>query len=114
MFGETCPPPPGASIFHWVWLYKIKTEENNRKKARAVCDGSTSGGQARVSGHTYAPTPDITDLRLFFALAALENKLVYGADVSNAFAEAAAPPQVYYMCVDTQFHEWWAAKGKLQ
>ena len=38
-------------------------------------------------------------LRLF-ALAALENKLVYGADVSNAFAEADAPAQVYYMRVD--------------
>jgi hypothetical protein len=112
MFGETCPLPPGASVFHWVWLYKIKTEENNRKKARTVCDGSTCGGQARVSGHTYAPTPDITDLRLFFTLAALENKLVHGADVSNAFTEAATPPQVYYMCVDTQFREWWAAKGR--
>jgi hypothetical protein len=53
MFGETCPPPPGASVFHRVWLYKIKTEENNRKKARAVCNGSTRGGQAQVSVLSY-------------------------------------------------------------
>ena len=111
MFGEPCLPPSNAAIFHWVWIYKIKQEENNRKKARAVCDGSTRGGQARVAGHTFAPTPDMTDLRLFFALAALENKLVFGADVSNAFAEADAPAQEYFMRVDAQFREWWISKG---
>ena len=111
MFGTPCTPPPQAAIFHWVWIYKIKTEDNNRKKARAVCDGSTRGGQAMIAGHTYAPTPDMTDLRLFFALAALENKLVFGADVSNAFAEANAPAQEYFMRIDTQFHDWWLAKG---
>jgi hypothetical protein len=25
MFGTPCPPPPGAAIFHWVWIYKVKT-----------------------------------------------------------------------------------------
>ena len=110
MFGTPCSPPPGASVFHWVWIYKVKEEDNNRKKARAVCDGSTRGGHAQINGHTYAPTPDMTELRLFFALATLENKLVYGADVSNAFAEADAPAQVYYMRVDNQFRDWWASK----
>ena len=52
MFGDPCPPPLDASIFHWVWIYKIKEEEQNRKKARAVCDGSTRGGQAQVHGPT--------------------------------------------------------------
>jgi hypothetical protein len=37
MFGTPCAPPPQAAIFHWVWIYKIKPEDNNRKKARAVC-----------------------------------------------------------------------------
>jgi hypothetical protein len=111
MFGTPCAPPPNAAIFHWVWIYKIKTEDNNRKKARAVCDGSTCGGQAMIAGHTYAPTPDMTDLCMFFApLAALENKLVFGTDVSNAFAEASAPEQDYYMRIDTPFTDWWLAK----
>jgi hypothetical protein len=112
MFGSPCPPPSGAYLFHWVWTYKIKTEDNNRRKARAVCDGSSRGGQVRIFGHTYAPTPDITDLRIFFALAALAGHLVYGADVSNAFAEADAPAQVYYMRVDAQFRDWWAHLGR--
>ena len=112
MFGSPVAPPPGAAIFHWVWIYKVKDEDNYRKKARAVCDGSTRGGQAQIHGPTYAPTPDMTDLRLFFALATLENKLIYGADVSNAFAEAAAPVQQYFMRVDVQFRDWWASKGR--
>jgi hypothetical protein len=45
----------------------------------------------------------MTELRLFFALAALENKLGYSADVSNAFPEADAPAQVYDMSIDNQF-----------
>jgi hypothetical protein len=103
MFGKPCPPTPERALFHWVWLYKIKTQENNLKKARAVCDGSTRGGQAQVKGQTYAPTPDMSDLRLFFALAALENKLVFGADVSNAFAEANAPEQAYRVFHDSDW-----------
>jgi hypothetical protein len=82
--------------------------ENAGSPLAAAGDG---GGQAMIAGHTYAPTPDMTDLRLFFALAALENKLVFGADVSNAFAEANAPAQEYFMRIDTQFHDWWLAKG---
>jgi hypothetical protein len=112
MFGTPCAPLPGHALFHWVWLYKIKEKENDLKKARAVCDGFTRGGQAQVQGQTYAPTPDMTDLRLFFALATLEGKLVFGADVSNAFAEADAPAQSYSMRVDVQFREWWANKGR--
>ena len=103
MFGLPCIPPPGAAIFHWVWTYKIKEEDNHYKKACAVCDGSTRGGHAQIIVQTYAPTPHMTNLRLFFALAALENKLVFGADVSNTFAEAHAPAQVYFMQIDVQF-----------
>jgi hypothetical protein len=77
------------------------------KKTRAIC-----GGQAQIHGPTYGPTlrPDMKDLRLFFALVALENKLIYGAGVSNAFAVvSAAPVQQYFMQVDVQFRDWWFA-----
>jgi hypothetical protein len=91
MFGNPCLLPEGASVFCWVWLYKITTEDSIRKKACAVCDGITRGGPAPVSGHTYAPTPDMTNLRLCFALSAIEHKLISGADVSHVFAEASTP-----------------------
>jgi hypothetical protein len=66
-----------------------------RKKARGVCDSSTRGGQVRTLDHTYASCVEQTSLRLFFALSALENKRIYGADVSNAFAEAPPPAQTF-------------------
>ena len=69
MFGELCAPPPNASIFFWVWIYKYKEVEQHYK-ACGVCDGSTRGGKARILGHTYAATPDMTDFRLFVALCA--------------------------------------------
>ena len=79
------------------------------KKTRAIC-----GGQAQIHGPTYGPTlrPDMKDLRLFFALATLENKLIYGAGVSNVFAAAAAPVQQYFMRVNVQFCDWWFATLK--
>ncbi len=50
---------------------------------------------------------DQTSSRLFYAIAAAENLLVYGADVSNAFAEAPPPKQGFYIYPDRAFHEWW-------
>ena len=107
MFGTPTVPPPNSAVFYWVWVYKIKEMENNRKKARAVCDCSTRGGAAHISGHTFAPTPDMVDLRLQVALAAQRGFTLYHADVSNAFAEAPRPEQMYYMRVDAPFAEWW-------
>ena len=33
--------------------------------------------------------------------------LVFGADVSNAFAEVPPPKQGFYVRPDRAFHEWW-------
>jgi hypothetical protein len=110
MFGTPTIPPPNASLFYWVWVYVIKVHENNRKKARAVCDGSTRGSASVVHGNTYAPTPDMVDFRIFVALAAKYNLKLYCADVTNAFAEAARPKQQYFMKVDAAFSNWWKTR----
>jgi hypothetical protein len=57
--------------------------------------------------HTYANSPDQTCARIFYALAAAENMVIFGADVSNAFAEAPPPKQGFYIRPDTAFHAWW-------
>ena len=70
-------------------------------------------GQAQIHGPSnYAPNPDMADFSIFFALATLEIKLIYETGISNAFAEAAAPVQQYYMRVDAQFRDWWTSKGR--
>jgi hypothetical protein len=115
MFGTPTVPPPNSPLFYWVWVYKVKEMEDNWKKARAVCDGSsTRGGAAHISGHTFAPTPDMIDLRLQVALVAQRGLALYHADVSNTFAEAARPEQMYYMHIDAPFCEWWNARFPTQ
>jgi hypothetical protein len=45
---------------------------------------------------------------IFYAIAAAKNLLVFGANVSNSFAEAPPPKQGFYIKPDRAFNEWWA------
>ena len=45
-------------------------------------------------------------------MAAAENLLIYGADVSNAFAEAPPPKKGFYIYPDKAFHNWWVNNKK--
>jgi hypothetical protein len=44
-------------------------------------------------------------------MATAESLKCYGGDVSNAFAEAPAPKQGFWIQPDGAFNEWWVAKG---
>ena len=61
--------------------------------------------------YTYANCVDHTSSRLFYAVAAAEDLLIYGADVSNAFGEAPPPKQGFYIHLDKAFRDWWLYKG---
>jgi hypothetical protein len=100
-----------AALFHSVWTYAIKAVDG-RKKARWACDGSPRSGQAKVLDESYANCVDQTSSCLFYAIAAVENLLIFGADVSNAFAEAPPPNQGFYIHPDRAFHEWWVKHKK--
>ena len=106
MFGTPVAAKDEDAIFHLVWTYNVKAVDG-RKKARCVCDGSTRSGQVQVLAETYANCVEQTSARLFYAVAAAENLLIFGADVSNAFAEAPAPKQPFFIRPDKAFHEWW-------
>jgi hypothetical protein len=106
MFGSPVAVESNEAVFNLVWLYGIKAVDGC-KKARCTCDGSTRSGQVRVLDETYANCVDQTSARLFYEIAAAENLIVYGADVSNAFAEAPPPKQGLYICPDKAFHAWW-------
>lgn len=96
MFGTPVPMSKEDAIFHLVWTYAIKAVDG-RKKARCVCDGSTRSGMVRILDETYANCVDQTSSRLFYAVSAAENLLIFGADVSNAFAEAPPPKQGFFV-----------------
>eukprot|EP00804_Cyclotella_cryptica_P013246 CCRYP_007032-RA/>CCRYP_007032-RA protein AED:0.39 eAED:0.39 QI:0/0/0/0.5/1/1/2/0/451 len=99
-----------SNVFHLVWTYTIK-ELDKRKKARCACDGSTRGGKVRVLDHTYANCVDHTTSRMFYAILAAENMLIFGADVCDAFSEAPAPKQGFYIQPGRTFCEWWVYLG---
>jgi hypothetical protein len=50
---------------------------------------------------------DQTSSCLFYAITAIENLLIFGADVSNAFAEAPPPKQSFFIYPERAFHDWW-------
>ncbi len=112
MFGNPVAPTDEDAIFHLVWTYAVKAV-NGHKKARCVCDGSTRFGMVHVLAETYANCVNQTSTCLFYAVAASENLLVFGADVSNAFAEAPPPKQGFFIHPDWAFTEWWVKHKKL-
>ena len=57
--------------------------------------------------HTYAGCIDHTSSRLFYAQSAVENMLVYEADVTNAFGDAPPPKQGLQIMPDKAFRDWW-------
>jgi hypothetical protein len=110
MFGEPVPMTKKSAVFNLVWTYVIKLDDG-RKKARMTCDGSPRSGQVRVLDHVYANALNQTGSKIFYALAAAENLLVFGADVSNAFGDAPPPKQGFFIRPDQAFRDWWVAKG---
>ncbi len=92
MFGNPIAVDKEDAVFFLMWTYGVKAL-NGRKKACCVCDGSSRSGSVKVLDKTYANCIDQASSRLFYAVSAGENLLVFGADVSNAFAEAPPPKQ---------------------
>jgi hypothetical protein len=102
MFGESCKVTKTSAVFNLIWTYVIK-ELDGRKKAQCTCHRSIRGGQVRILDHTFANSIDQNGLRIFYAVAAAENLLVFGADVSNTFGEAPQNKQGFYIRPDTAF-----------
>lgn len=105
MFGTPVRAPTKAEIFPWVWTFVEKTD--GTKKARGVCDGNPKRATVANDRYTYASCVDKTGERIFYAGCAIKGYSIYHCDASNAFAEADAPSQRFYMRVDAIFRDWW-------
>jgi hypothetical protein len=105
-FGNPMTVDKDNTVFHLVWTYTIKTLDG-QKKARCVCNGSTRFGLVKVLDEVYANCVDQTSSRLFYAMSAAENLLIFGSNVCNAFAEAPPPKQGFYIRPDRAFNDWW-------
>lgn len=104
MFSAPMKKPKNANVHHMLWRYLIK--QDGTKKARMVCDGSPRQGTITL-GHTYANSLMAASERMFWALVATHNLVAYGADVTNAFAEAPPPVHPLFLYIDDAFKEWW-------
>jgi hypothetical protein len=105
-FGTPMAVDKDDAVFHLLWTYNIKAVDG-RKKARCVCNGSSCSGSVKVLDEVYANCVDQTSSRLFYAIAAAENLLVFGSNVCNAFAEVPPPKQGFYIRPDQAFNKWW-------
>jgi len=104
MFSDPMPAPTNVNIHHMLWRYTMKM--CGTRKARMVCDGSARQGTITL-GHTFANSLDAPSERLFWAIVAKKGLTAYGADCSNAFAEAPPPKHPLYMRIDDAFKDWW-------
>jgi hypothetical protein len=92
LFGAPVAVTSTATVFNLVWTYVVK-ELDKPKKACSTCDGSSRGGQVRVLDYTYANCVDKKSSWIFYAASSIKNLIIFGAKVSNAFAEATPPKQ---------------------
>ena len=102
------PNQHGINVLAMIWVYLIKT--CGRKKARCVANGNPHQKGSVTLANTYAACLEQAGARIFWATCAAKNKLVYGADMSNAFAEAPAPKAPLYLKVDVAYKNWWYNK----
>jgi hypothetical protein len=89
-----------------MWLRNL----TDATKLDVFVKGWSHSSHVRDLDHTYANCIDRTRLCFFYAIYAADNMLVYGADVSNAFAEAPPPKQGFYIYPDWAFQDWWVNK----
>ena len=111
MFGEPGPLPSDSttySVVPMIWVYLVKTD--GRKKARCVANGAPHLKGSITLAHTYAACIDQSACRLFWAIAAMKCKLVYGSDAVNAFAEAPPPKSPLYLKTDSAYRNWYKQK----
>ena len=96
------------SILPMIWVYLIKVD--GRKKARCVANGAPHLKGTITLANTYAACLEQAACRLFWAIAAIKNKLVFGSDAVNAFAEAPPPKSPLFLKIDEAYRNWFYHK----
>ena len=115
MFSSPGPLPTNLeeySILPMIWVYLVKTD--GRKKARCVANGAPHLKGTITLANTYAACLEQAACRLFWAIAAIKNKLVFGSDAVNAFAEAPPPKSPLFLKVDAAYRNWYNHKHGIQ
>jgi hypothetical protein len=109
MFGDPISPPPDAILLRPQWAGRVKLDGTRR--LRLCADGSPRAAPAlHANVETFASCLEHPVLRLFFALAAADNLIVYGGDARDAFAHSPGPTVPTFLRLDDAFIEWYHAR----
>ena len=114
MFGQPIKMEDWMTVLPWVWTYLYKEDPVTAlemAKARGTCNGGPQYGAAVTLAETYAACVEQPIHRLTWAISAALNLYCKGYDVGNAFAEAPAPVDPFFMYPDDQYNEWWQSLG---
>ena len=114
MFGDPIKMEDWMTVLPWVWMYLYKEDPITAKeiaKARGTCNGGPRYGKAVTLAETYAACVEQPIHRLTWVISAALNLYCKGYDVGNAFAEAPAPVDPFFMYPDAQYREWWIGQG---
>ena len=108
MFGKPFDPKilePDAIILHPQWAYAVT--RNGTRRSRLCCDGSKRAApRLHAIASTWSSCVEMPIQRLFLAIAASEGYTVYGADVIDAYAHAAATGIKTCLTCDDAHREW--------
>ena len=91
-----------------IWIYIIKTD--GWKKAICAANGAPHLNGTITLIHIYVIYIDQSACRLFWAIAAMKCKLVYGSDAANTCAEAPPPKSPLYLKTDKAYWNWYKKK----
>ena len=109
MFGEPIQMEDWMTVLPWVWTCLYKEDPITAlemAKARGTCNGGPQYGVAVTLAETYAACVEQPTHRLTWAISAALNLYCKGYDVDNAFAEAPALVDPFFMHPDDQYREW--------
>ena len=107
MFGDPILPPndPRTIILRPHWQYHIKRDGTRR--ARQCCNGSKYAAPLlHALAMTYSSCVEHPIQRLFFAIAAEKNLLVFGGDAKDAYGHSPGPERDTYVIIDDAYAEW--------
>ena len=113
MFGKPIPRPPNAIVLRSHWRYGIKRDGTRRP--RHCCDGSKRAAPLlHRLAKTYSACVSQPVQRLFLALAAALNYLIYGGDARDAYAHSPSSTIPTYLSLDEQYIEWYFERYGIQ
>jgi len=107
-----CPervPGHHLNILQMHWTFAVK--DDSTRKAQATMDGSKRAAPwLREAVKTYASCIDQLSMKLFFALAAVHNKIVIIADTTNTYQQSPPPTKPCFLEINEAYWSWYLKK----